>query len=863
MGGLRQRMAGPPAAPLVAATCATALVLLAVTALALPGDPGQPWDGISSAAQDPFVLVPLGVMVAVAALACVRAWSYRRLLYGPGPIEVVSIEEAAGSDGAAPVERLDLKLRQRLSEMRLTAPSTTPGARASTDFVELLETSHLDPKQPFAAIGRILRLVRPTHAYEVRATLLRREHPPRFGVAMEVVVLPKRRTVMRTYWSSSWEVAIDRAASGVTVQVVPRSRHSEAGTWCSWRGLDLDEVLFDHYQYGQRLRGKRRFEEALEHLYAAIRRDPANGYLRYALASLQEELALYVDALVTYEAIPRATGSARGRYGALAADRIALLARYRATVLLGFGDQLAEQWLAAPVEAPVTRRSAELRTLRARLRPALIAAFGDLEPAPGDLQLLDVHGSEDVARLLDDRPHLELHPPSDQRPMTPSEKTASRRLRERRLHLFFQLLANGQVQYMRERYSRDELKRLDAGVTAVALDLLPARGELRAERARRMLDHELRPRVDTESSHDDWPPTPEQIRELWAKVPTVDGRTLSRRLADSADYSDHYNAACTFAVCLLPAHGAAVGADPQRVELLAEAAVDELRRAADAAGSAGLAERWDWILTEDPDLAGLRGERAFQRFETERFPSARPAPVRPSGIVRLQASRYSSRLCCVCARQLEETWHARAAEDGDTDIHRAIAWWHDEEATWELAREIALNHRHWQTRLRIIKEMHRFTERNDRPRFRVTHPRYAERPIEAPRPAVDKAGRKETQFGHMRIAALTHALGPPGGPRLPGFATWEQYLLALDEAGQALPAAERKRLADQRAAAWGAIRHAFSEPPTFDGDPRERFQRRFEEIVHGLGELRPSQPEMAGPTRRFAPRSAAPDQLAR
>jgi hypothetical protein len=235
--------------------------------------------------------------------------------------------------------------------------------------------------------------------------------------------------------------------------------------------------------------------------------------------------------------------------------------------------------------------------------------------------------------------------------------------------------------------------------------------------------------------------------------------------------------------------------------------------------------------------------------------------VRPSGIVRLQASRYSSRLCCVCARQLEETWHARAAEEGDTDIHRAIAWWHDEEATWELAREIALNHRHWQTRLRIIKAMHRFTERNGRPRFRVVHPRYAEQPIEAPRPAVDKAGRKETQFGHMRMAALTQALGPPGGAPLPGFAEWKQYLLALDEAGLALPAAERRRLADERAAAWGAIRHAFSETPRFDGDPRERFQRRFDEIVRSLGQLSPTVPDRAEPARRFAQRSAEGDRV--
>jgi hypothetical protein len=896
------RLSGMPThRRLLSAAIACGVSAVAVIVLALPHDPGHLDQGILEALQRPLVLVPLGAAVAVAALACIRSWVFRELIRAPGPIEVVLFEDAttappaatvaavagptdpsgngAGApaapvgliavaphplpaaatgsgDPGAPVVQLGMYFRQRLSDLRLTAPTATPGARTSVDFVDLLETSKLDPKQPFAAIGRLLRVVRPTHAYEVRAKLLRRDEAPCYGVALEVIVLPRRRTTLRSYWRDSWEEALDRAARGVSAQVVPRSRHSDGGTWAGWRGLVLDEKLFDLHHTAQRLMTEQRYEEALEHCYEAVRRDPGNGYLRYALGSMQEELALYLDAFLTYGAIPGALDAAKDPHHARANARIAFLARYRQTILLGYGERLAEQWLPPPPEAVDSRRSAELRSIRERLRPFLKSAFLASEAGPEELQRLRL--GEDVEagldELLDERAHLDLVEQGKGglgQPLKRTERHDNRARRERRLHVLFQLVAAGEVRGLLRTYrgsGSSPASRLpaDTGVTATSLDLLPAWAEVRLRRARHLLEIEAlrgqgRSREPAQADADHapaWPLSPEQVRALWASAPRVGGRTLEERLEASRDFADHYNVACTYAIGLLP-HPDRHAADAQPlVEELAQAAVGELTKAADAGGST-LASRWDRILSDEPDLDGLRPEPVFRRFETERLPSSRPAPVRPSAIVKLKASRYSVRLAQLCAERLEAAWHARAAEEGDSDIHRALEWWEDEAGAWRLARDLALHHRQWQTRLDLIHEMQMFAERNDMPPFRVVHPRYAESPIPGDRDSVERAARRETHFSDLRMSILAAALSPLEHGALPGAGAWSEHLRALDEAGERLPAETRKRLADNRAAVWGSIRQAFSEPGMAEEEAREVFNRKFTAAVAALAALPP------------------------
>jgi hypothetical protein len=909
------RLIGTPSSrQLLMATIPCAVSLLAVVVLALPHDPDHVSSGLVDGLQRPVVLLPLGVLAVVGAVACIRGWMFRSLLITPGPIEVVLFEDAttpppqspvtavtgpllgppadgavtpttvailahapsatAGNgdgDATAPIVQLGMYFRQRLSDLRLTAPTATPGARTSVDFVDLLETSKIDPKQPFAAIGRVLRMVRPTHAYEVKAKLLRRTESPSFGVALEVIVLPQRRTTLRTYWRTTWEEALDRAARGVSAQVVPRSRHSDRGTWAGWRGLILDEKLFDLHHQAQRLLSEQRYEEALDHCYEAVRRDPGNGYLRYALGSMQEELALYLDAYLTYGAIPASLDVARDEHHRCANARVEFLAKYRQTILLGYGERLAEQWLPPPPEAVDSRRSEELRGIRERLRPVLKAAFISLNVDGADLERVNLTGdlSADLDELLDERAHLdsvEQRKGGLGKPLERSERHDNRARRERRLHVLFQLLAVGEVRKLLAESGEAALKHVDTGVTPTSLDLLPAWAEVRLRRARHLLHSEIGRRPPRghapvtvggpAAAGEDgsrWPLTPDGVRELWTAASHVGGVSLQERLRTSTAFADHYNAACTYAIGLLPHRGRSEPSIKAVVDELAEAAVGELIRAADAGGSSMLASRWDRILSDEPDLDGLRPEPAFRRFETERLPSSRPAPVRPSSIVRLKASRHSARLAYLCAERLEAAWHARAAGEGATDIHLALEWWRDELGACRLARDLALHHRQWQTRLDVIHEMQAFAERNAMPPFRVVHPRYAEQPIIGDRETVERAARHETHFSDLRMSILAHALTPLDTGSLPGADAWGQHLVALDDTGECLPADTRKRLADNRAAVWGAMRQAFSEPPIADVAAREHFESVFTAAVRALETVPPVLP----PTDAHATRQAA------
>jgi tetratricopeptide (TPR) repeat protein len=286
--------------------------------------------------------------------------------------------------------------------------------------------------------------VRPTHAYELKATLLRREEDPKFGVATELTLLPGGHTVFRTYWDDSWAHTLDRAASGVGAQVVPHSRHADTGPWCSWRGKPLSDDLFYAYQRAQRRWARRRYDEALEEYFAALRLDPVNEHLRNELGQAQEARALYLDALLTYhaaiKALEKRPSSGLDKAARLARARIEVLTQYRFTALIGFGERLARQWLPPPPNAPATRRSEELRQLRERLRPILRERYldeaGRLIAGGDDLALLglDGDGSEErLEELLSDtveRPRP--HPPREGKVATPSKKEIEQARRRRR-----------------------------------------------------------------------------------------------------------------------------------------------------------------------------------------------------------------------------------------------------------------------------------------------------------------------------------------------------------------------------------------------------------------------------------------------
>lgn len=871
----RDALTGTPArSRLVLLSVTLAILLAGITLVALPGSPKDPGKGIASLPDYPAVVASIVALITVGGLWAWRTWTYRRLLRLPGPIQVLELRHAGEApDGMPPPDisaartRLDAHFRHRLSEARLSAPTPKAGSTTTTDFVELLETSTLDPKQPFAVIGRLIRIVRPTHAYEVRATLVEREQTPSYGVVTELVILPHRRTTLHTYWHADWESALDRAAVGITAEVVPRSRHSDRGVWSSWQGYVIDEDLFEVYERAIRLQRERRYDEALDLLFRAIPLDPGNGYIRAQVGLVQQDLALYLDALLTFEGIHSLRRHDSGsRMSRRSARRIEHFARFRRTVLLGLGEALAEQWLPAPAEAPESRRSGELRVLRARLRPMLEKQFAALTLTSEDLSLLGLDGDvrEQTKVLLDERPHVDRH--RDQGPdLTPQERARlrddARRLRERRLHLLFQLLAQGSISGLVADYRRRTIRKLESQESPLTYDLLHSWAKLRTDRARHLVRAERR-RQDSaervkglppgtarklrpEPLDDGWPPSIEQIHELWAPRSRF-GRSLAKRLASSKKYRDHYNAACIYSIGLLPGHDqtrdgmARPAGVARRADALAEAAVRELRCLAEVGGSSALADRWHSIAADDLDLAGLRPTAAFRAFETEYLPSRQPLLSRPSSIMRLNASRNSVALCRACAQHLADVWHGRAELEGDVPIEQALAWWRDEQWAWRRAAELAAHHRHWQTRLRIIEDIQGFSQRHGATPFQSAHPSYAEDPIEGDSAEVDRLARHEIHFSDLRLAALAAALSSNGDP-LPGFAAWQEYFDALDASGAPFPAAERRRLANERASAWKSLDAAFSARRTNDEHPRAIFDERFRELATRLTNLTPGE----------------------
>jgi hypothetical protein len=870
------------------------LGLFAVTGLALPGDPETFAESPLGVLQKTTVLMPLAMFPLIGLLWALRMWAFRHHVRAPGPIRLVSFDDATGpgsssespgaraapadgvargqqqeaaaptGDGATPAvtaastTRLSMHLRSRLMELRLPVPSALPGARSSMDFVELLGTTNVDFKQPFAAAGNVLRLIRPTHAYELKATILQREEQPCRGVALELTSLPGGAAVFRTYWDDSWEHALDRVASGVGARVVPHSRHAERGPWCSWRRKTLPEDLFLAYQRAQRRTQHRRYDEALLEYHNALRLDPVNEHLRHDLGHLQEGRALYLDALLTYRSIITSLDerpiAGLDRAAIRARQRIRILTRYRSTILLGFGERLARQWLPPPRGRP-TRRSDELDQLRDRLRPILRELYLDFGGRPvgssaHDITLLglDVPAEGDgrtigfdrlLSNTIDRRPRPTAVEGLQKRALpTPEqikrarqrwreEDSRAREVRKAQLRLLFQLFATHEVGHLLKEIRDKDLERLDTGLSRTALDLLPTWASLRTEHARILLRRQL-----GESIPDDaWPPSSKRIRELWG-ASISRGRSLSKRLDESCVFIDHYNAACTYSIALNHEHGEDLS--EQARGDLAGAAVQELRRALNVAASAAIAANWDWIASKDPDLAGLRTQPEFRAFESERLPSSSPAPRRPADIADLLASQHSVRLVKRCARVFEDLWHRRTELAGRTDAHMALRWWKEERRGWELLCSLATHHRHWQTRVEVVSAVRKLAEAYGLPPVRFAQARYADEPVSADVAAIDKVAGRFVWFANGRLAALADVLDNDGEP-LPGFAAWSGYFKSLDHDGKALDEEVRRLLAVQQAGAWANVRH-FMEQEIDDDEAAKAMLRASMQTLASLVE---------------------------
>ena len=206
-------------------------------------------------------------------LLAAAGWALRRVwleLLGwlPGRIDVEPVRldgEIAGVDA----ERLTLELRRRLARRRLQSAATVPGAPPSSDFVGVLGDVRPTPPSILAALGRLVRAVKPTHAYEVGVTVTVRTGEPRYDASVEVTRLPYEGISSRTVTDTSWEGAIQRAADAVVAAVLPQTRMCRA-PWTGWRRYAMDADMIHAHERACQLISERRYDEALDELYLAL-----------------------------------------------------------------------------------------------------------------------------------------------------------------------------------------------------------------------------------------------------------------------------------------------------------------------------------------------------------------------------------------------------------------------------------------------------------------------------------------------------------------------------------------------------------------------------------------------------------------
>ena len=626
-------------------------------------------------------VVSLGALTMIA--WCVRHLRFEFLAWWPGRIVVPNFVATDGV-AATEVERLTASFRDRLGISHLQSPAGVPAAAEEGDFLDVLSRGTIESGNLLGSLFTLLRAAVPAHAYEVKGALSTRDAPKSCGVTIHVVRLPGKGGGGHTVWDTSWDGAVRQAADHATAAILPRTRVCRS-PWAGWRRYYLPADLLRDYEQAAECEQSRRYDQALALYYRALGRDPMNHALRLQIGFLQEKLGLYLDALDTYESILTVAQPKRPRRRRLASrrddvrkahrpsarrdrDRTLLVTRYRHAVLLG-GPGLPHQWRKEADEEHETRRDEERDRLRDRLAPALERLFADAlrssEVEETAMRVFkgaarEIPQSEGCVRVLE-------------QPEAGGEDLLEQLLLLASLHELANLKRRIPLIQMRR---RQPLSR-----AAVRVSSLIVRERLRLAVTSRHAEGEPR-----------WEPFIEQV--------TKDLKSIERSSGFDR-WQEHYNAACIYALPLLNTENAH---DRDDVKELACKAVDRLERASERADSAFLASRRDWLISEDPDLRGLRAQPRFKSYEAAYFPSVSRTPQRPREVHRCAVSRYTLDLLRAAAQRWEGAWVNRA-RDPVTDTGVLLSWWEVELSARRLVRDVALHHRDWRTRLQLLDQM--------------------------------------------------------------------------------------------------------------------------------------------------------------
>jgi hypothetical protein len=721
---------------------------------------------------------PVALAIACAALLhaawCVRHLILHWLAWWPGRIEVTTFTAGTPLTDAN-AEQLTLQFRQRLMTLHLQAPTPVPGAATEGDFLDVLGRNGMDARNPLATLIGLLRAAKPTHAYEVRGVLSERAEIPRYGVTVRVLRLPSEGSAPVTQWGETWEIALRKAADEATAMILPQTRLCRA-PWGAWRGYVMPSCLLHAFEEGARLERSRRYDEALATYWRAVELDPLNMVLRLRVGQLQERLGLYLDALATYWGMaetsqpPRPANPLRERRGRRERHRALLSARYRCNVLLG-GRVLAKQWVTTPdAKCRANRRDEQRRQLRDCLSPLLqrrLEQFGSRSRVKW--ALADASQTEDIR-------FLELR--------TLFARYALQDCARMRVELRF----------------RDR-----ATLTAETVRLTELSISLRLDWVRHTSARLRRRRAWVR-----WPPAPSELDE---RIRRIEGRRPFRH------WHEQYNAACAYALAL---HDQRLG----DVDTLAARAVNRLEQATARADSGYVASRRDWVLSEDPDLKGLRGRHKFQVFELLYLPSDPGVASRPRNVQQLENSRYVRDLVVQTAERWWEAWRAHGdqapAAPGTPAVRK---WFDDERRAWDGLREVALNFRHPRTRFGLINDLRAGAAQHGFARPAVPFPRYDDEPLRDQ--DCEAAYKSEITRADDRLANLAGLVDKV----IDDLARWQTALRSLEADGRPVPAVVLRRRCVHHAALWQLLVHWFeARDEHASGRAEEDFRARVAQV---------------------------------
>lgn len=551
--------------------------------------------------------------------------------------------------------------------------------------------------------------------------------------------------------------------------------------------------LLHAFEKATRLEQHRRYDEALHFYFKAAELDPMNAALRLRIGHLQERMGLFLDALATYWGI-EATSSGLPlftyRGAARRQNRRSLLsARYRRIVLLG-GRVLAEQWRATPEpgESQRDHRRVELRDcLRSDLQRALEERL-EITDANEKRRLaaaLSEHGLGRWKDLDHDPYFLALRDRFAEYAVSESRRLA-RRLR-------FQFFDG-----------RTTLTRSTALVTAECI-------RIRQERLAFVRDPSRR-----------WPTPPAVIRE---RIAHVERRPFRRSFKL---WHEHYNAACAYALTLQDTDNV-VG---EMRDKLARAAVCRLEKATTRADSAYIGRRREWLLSEDPDLKGLRGTPEFQHFEVMYLPASGRTPRRPQNVQQLESSRYVKALLVTTAKRWQAVWHRRARElDATPDIHDVLDWFTKELAMWSHVRAVAQDYRHSATRLDLIDAVARCAAEYDLDPLEVAAPRYEDEPLaddSCEQAAVDEVDQANGRLRDLACELYKNRPEDPATRLIDELNGWHATLRLVDAASRAPSRYLLAQLCDHHAGMWQLLEQWLTAPydPAAGDDARDRFHKK-------------------------------------